>query len=117
MANVNKVTLIGKLTRDIELRHTKNGTEVCEMCLAINHYKKSENGEATNEATFIDVTLWKNNAVNAHKYLQKGDEVYVGGYLKIDKWIDEETGKSRQKLHVIGDNLQFISTSKNKNNE
>ncbi len=107
MANVNKVMLLGNLTRDVELRHTPKGTAVAEVGMAVNRARKGENGEKVEEVTFVDVTLWGRQAELAGEYLRKGRSVFIEGRLQLDSWTDPEGGK-RSKLKVIGENMQFI---------
>ena len=112
MANLNKVMLIGNLTRDPELRHTPKGTAVAELGLAINRVWKDDAGQKQEETTFVDVTLWGRQAELAQQYLSKGNPVYIEGRLNLDTWDDKTTGQKRSKLKVIGENLQFLSSGK-----
>ncbi len=112
MANLNKVMLIGNLTRDPELRHTPKGTAVAELGLAINRVWKDEQNQKQEETTFVDVTLWGRQAELAQQYLTKGNPVYIEGRLNLDTWDDKTTGQKRSKLKVIGENLQFLSSGK-----
>lgn len=107
MANVNKVILIGNLTRDPEIRYTGNGTAVADVGLAVNRvYKVGE--EKREETTFVDVTLWSRQAEIAAEYLKKGSPVYIEGRLQLDTWDDKTTGDKRSKLIVVGENLQLL---------
>lgn len=110
MANLNKVMLIGNLTRDPELRHTPKGTAVSEISMAINRVWNNEQGQKQEETTFVEVTLWGRQAELAQQYLTKGRPVYIEGRLQLDSWDDKETGKKRSKLRVIGENMQFLSS-------
>ena len=110
MANLNKVMLIGNLTRDPELRHTPKGTAVAELGLAINRVWMDEQRGKQEETTFVDVTLWGRQAELAQQYLAKGRPVYIEGRLNLDTWDDKATGQKRSKLKVIGENLQFLSS-------
>lgn len=110
MANLNKVMLIGNLTRDPELRYTPKGTAVAELGLAINRVWNNEQGQRQEETTFVDVTLWSRQAELAQQYLTKGSPVYIEGRLSLDTWDDKTTGQKRSKLKVIGENLQFLPT-------
>ena len=114
MANLNKVMLIGNLTRDPELRYTPKGTAVAELSLAINRTWNNEAGQKQEEVTFVEVTLWGKTAELAQKFLVKGRSVYLEGRLTLDTWDDKETGKKRSKLKVVADTLQFISDGKNR---
>lgn len=108
MASLNKVMLIGNLTRDPEIRRTPKGTPVVELGLAMNRYYTSDGGERREEATFVDVTLWGRDAENANNYLAKGRQVYVEGRLQFDTWQDKQTGQNRSKLRVVGERIQFL---------
>ncbi len=108
MANLNKVMLIGNLTRDPELRFTPKGTAVADISLAINRIWNNEQNQKQEETIFVDVTLWGRQAELAQQYLTKGRGVYIEGRLQMDTWDDKETGKKRSKLKVIGETLQFL---------
>lgn len=112
MANLNKVMLIGNLTRDPELRYTPKGTAVTDIGLAVNRTWSNDQGERQEETTFVDVTLWGRQAELAQQYLSKGRGAYVEGRLQLDTWDDKETGKKRSKLKVVGENLQFLPDGK-----
>jgi len=112
MANLNKVMLIGNLTRDPELRYTPKGTAVADISLAINRVWNNDQGQKQEETTFVDVTLWGRQAELAQQYLGKGRSAYIEGRLQMDTWDDKETGKKRSKLKVIGETLQFMPDGK-----
>ncbi len=107
MNSLNKVMLIGNLTRDPEVRQTPKGATVAEFGLATNRTYTTEAGEKQEEATFVDVVLWNRQAETAGEFLQKGRQVYVEGRLQLDSWQDKESGKMRQKLRVVGERMQF----------
>lgn len=111
MANLNKVNLMGRLTRDPELRYTPKGTAVADIAMAINRYRSSESGEKIEETTFVDVTLWGRQAETANQYLAKGREVFIEGRLQLDSWEDKASGQKRSKLKVVGESMQFIGGS------
>ncbi|MGE9268140.1 MAG: single-stranded DNA-binding protein [Verrucomicrobiales bacterium] len=108
MANLNKVMLMGNITRDIEVRYTPKGTAVTDLGMALNRYRTSESGERIEETTFVDVTLWGRQAELAGQYLSKGRPVYIEGRLQFDTWDDKQSGQKRSKLRVIGENMQFL---------
>ncbi len=110
MANLNKVMLIGNLTRDPELRHTPKGTAVAEISLAINRVWKDEQGQKQEDTTYVDVTLWGRQAEVAQQYLTKGNPVYIEGRLNLDSWDDKTTGQKRSKLKVVGEALQLLGS-------
>ncbi len=110
MANLNKVMLMGNLTRDPEVRHTPKGLAVAELAMAINRTWKDEQGQKQEETTFVDITFYGRSAELAQQYLTKGRPLYVEARLKLDTWDDKETGKKRSKLKLIGENMQFLSS-------
>jgi single-strand DNA-binding protein len=110
MANLNKVFLIGRLTRDPELRYTTNGIAVTSLGLAVNRFYNSKDGERREEVTFLDVTVWNRQAENCCQYLKKGRSVHVEGYLKLDSWDDKDTGKKRSTVKIEAENIQFLDS-------
>ncbi len=108
MSSLNRVLLIGNLTRDPELRTVGSGANVCELGLAINRSWTDNQGQKHDEATFVDITFWGKTAENAAKYLSKGRSVYVEGRLQFDTWKDTQTGQDRSKLRVVGERIQFL---------
>jgi single-strand DNA-binding protein len=110
MANLNRVLLIGNLTRDPEVRYTPKGTAVAEIGLAINRTYSGEDGEKKEETTFVDVTIWARQAEIAGQYLKKGRQVFIEGRLQLDTWDDKQTGQKRSRLRVVSENLQFIGS-------
>jgi single-strand DNA-binding protein len=108
MANLNKVLLMGNLTRDPEVRYTPKGTAVAELGMAINRVYSAENGEKREETTFVDVTLWGRTAEIAGEYLKKGRPVFIEGRLQLDTWDDKQTGQKRSKLKVVGEGMQLL---------
>ena len=110
MANLNRVLLIGNLTRDPELRYTPKGTPVTEIGLAVNRIFSGEDGEKKEETTFVDVTLWARQAEIAGQYLKKGRPVFIEGRLQLDTWDDKQTGQKRSRLRVVAENLQLLGS-------
>jgi single-strand DNA-binding protein len=110
MANLNKVMLIGNLTRDPEIKYTPKGQAIAELGLAINRYYTLDSGEKREETTFVDVTLWGRQAEIAKEYLSKGKPVYIEGRLQLDTWDDKQTGQKRSKLKVTGDAMQLLGS-------
>jgi single-strand DNA-binding protein len=107
MANVNKVFLIGNLTRDPELRYTPQGTAVGEFGLAINRQWKGPNGEKKEEVCFVDCQAWARGAEIISEYCKKGSSLFVEGRLKLDSWEGKD-GQKRSRMRVVVDNFQFI---------
>jgi len=109
MANVNKVILIGNLTRDPELRYTPSGTAVAQFGLAINRKYKGKNGEMQEEVCFVDMEAWARSAEIISEYCHRGDPLYVEGRLQYDTWEGRD-GQKRSRLRVVAENFQFLST-------
>ena len=108
MAQLNKVFLMGNLTRDPELRRLANGTAVTDLGLALNRSFTGKDGEKREEVVFIDVTVWDRQAETCCQYLKKGRAVHVEGFLKMDTWEDKNTGEKRSKVKVQADRVQFL---------
>ncbi len=111
MANLNKVMLMGNVTREIELRYTPKGTAVADIGLAVNRVRNGESGERIEETTFVDITLWGRTAEVAQQYSGKGKPLFVEGRLHMDSWDDKTTGQKRSKLKVVADNIQLMGSS------
>lgn len=108
MPNLNKVMLMGNLTRDIELRHTSGNQAVANIGLAVNRRWRSPEGEQREETTFVDCEAWGKTAETMSKYLTKGRPVYIEGRLKLDQW--EKEGQKHSKLKVVVEGFQFIDS-------
>jgi single-strand DNA-binding protein len=108
MPSLNKVMIIGNLTRDPEIKYTPKGTAIADIGLAVNRNYTTESGEKREEVTFIDVTLWGRTAEIVGEYCKKGVPLFVEGRLQLDSWDDKQTGQKRSKLKVIGDNIQLL---------
>lgn len=108
MANLNRVLLIGNLTRDPELRVTPKGTAICQFGLAISRKFKDESGQDREEATFVDIEAWGKQGETIAKYCTKGRPLFVEGRLRFDQWEDKASGQKRSKLKVVLENFQFL---------
>lgn len=108
MANLNKVLLLGNVTRDPEVRYTPKGSAVCDLGVAVNRAYTTESGEKREEVTFVDVTLWGRTAEVASEYLKKGRAVFIEGRLQMDTWDDKQTGQKRTRLRVVAENMQLL---------
>lgn len=108
-ANLNKVLLIGNLTRDPELRYTAGGTAVCHFDLAMNRQFKGKDGQLQKETTFIRVNVWGKTGENCANYLSKGRAVFVEGRLNSRSWQTDE-GQKRTAVEVVADNVQFLGS-------
>ena len=101
---LNKIFIMGRLTRDPELRRTQSGTPVTSFSLAVDRDFKSQSGEK--ETDFIEVVAWKGTAEIVSKYFSKGRMAVISGRLQIRDWTDKEGGK-RRSAEVIADNVYF----------
>ena len=101
---LNRIILMGRLTRDPELRRTQSGTAVTSFSLAVDRDFKSQSGEK--ETDFIDIVAWRNTADFVSKYFSKGRMAVVEGRLQIRDWVDKDGGK-RRSAEVIADNIYF----------
>ena len=109
MPNLNKVMLMGNLTRDPELRYTPSNTPVCKLGLAVNRRYKTQSGEKQEETTFVDCTAFGKTAEVLNQYLKKGRPVYLEGRLKLNQWQDQQ-GNNRSKLEVIVESFEFLDS-------
>ena len=108
----NKITLVGNLGRDPELRYTPQGTPVCSFSLATNERRKDKTtGENNDIVTWFRVTLWGRQAETASQYLSRGRPVYMEGRLRVEEWTDRD-GKARHTLEVHATDMQFIGGGK-----
>ena len=106
MPNLNRVLLMGRLTRDPDLRYTKDGTAICKFGLAVN--RTFGTGDQRKEkSTFVDVTMWQRKAEVVAEYFKKGSPIFIEGRLELDQWENEKQEK-RSKLYVVGENFEFL---------
>ncbi len=110
MASLNKVMLIGNVTRDPEIKYTPKGSAVADLGLAINRTYTNQGGEKVEEVTYVDVELWGRLAEIAGEYAKKGRPVFIEGRLRIDSWEDKQSGQKRSKLKVVGEGLQLLGS-------
>ena len=110
MATVNKVMLLGNLTRDPELRYTPQGAAVCEFSLALNRsYTNKQSGQRVDEVSYIDCVAWGKTAEISAEYLKKGRQVFVEGRLTQDRWESQE-GKKMSKIRVTCEQVTFVGS-------
>ncbi len=105
MADVNHVVLIGRLTRDAELKYTNTGFAVSKLGIAVNRRKKSDAGW-TEEVSYFDVVLWGKTAEALNQYLVKGKQIAVEGELRQNRW--EQDGQNRSKVEISANNIQLL---------
>ena len=118
MANLNKVMLIGRLTRDPEVRMFSNGGKVANFGFAVNNRKKNQQtGQWEDEPVFLDCEAFNRGETGktadlVEQYLHKGNQAYVEGHLKLDQWNDKTTGEKRSKIKIVVDIVQFLEPRK-----
>jgi single-strand DNA-binding protein len=105
MADINHVVLVGRLTRDAELKYTAGGQAVCKFSIAINRRRKSGD-QWVDEANFFDIVLWGRQGESLNQYLVKGKQVGVDGELRQDRW--EQDGQNRSKVEIVANNIQLL---------
>lgn len=106
---LNKIFIMGRLTRDPELRRTQSGTAVTSFSLAVDRDFKSQSGEK--ETDFIDVVAWRNTGEFAAKYLAKGRMAAVEGRIQVRDWQDKD-GNRRKSVEVVADNVYFADSKR-----
>ena len=110
---MNKVFLIGRLTRDPELRYTGSNTPVATFALGVNRPFTNQAGER--EADFINIVVWRKQAENVKNYLTQGSQVAIEGRLQVRNY-DDNNGQKRYVTEVIADNVEFIGSRSSSNN-
>jgi len=115
-ANLNRVLLIGNLTRDPELRYIPSGQAVTTFSIAVNRNYVSATGEKKEEVSFIRVVVWAKRAEVCNEYLRKGSPVFVEGRLQSRSW-EAQDGSKRSTMEVIAQNVQFLSRGSGKGGE
>lgn len=106
MASLNKVLLLGNLTRNPELRYVPSGTAVASFGLAVNRTYTTQTGEKKDEVCFVNIVVWGKQAENCNQYLNKGSQVLIEGRLTYRVW--EQEGQKRNTLEVRADRVQFL---------
>lgn len=109
MASLNKVLLIGNLTRDPDVRMMTNGRPVCNFGLALNRSFKDAEGNRKEETTFVDVESFGPRAEAIGRFFTKGRAIFIEGRLKLDQWESKE-GEKRSALRVVLDSFEFVDT-------
>ena len=111
MANLNKVFLMGNLTRPPELRYTPSGTAVADLRLAVNRNYTTQGGEKREETCFLTVVVWGKQAESCGEYLDKGSPILVEGRLQTRDW-ETKDGQKRNVVEVVAERVQFMGRSK-----
>jgi len=107
MADINHVVLVGRLTRNAELKYTNNGSAVCKFGLAINQRRKKDD-QWVDEAHFFDIVLWGKTAESLNQYLVKGKQVGIEGQLRQNRW--EQDGQARSKVEIFATNVMLLGS-------
>lgn len=110
MPNLNKVMLIGNLTREPDLKYTPKGTAICACALAVNRNYTTEGGEKREEVTFIDFEAYARLAEIIGEYCKKGQPIFIEGRLKLDSWDDKQSGQKRSKMKVVVETMQLLGS-------
>lgn len=111
MASLNKVFLIGNLTRPPELRYTPSGTPVADLRLAVNNTYVTKGGEKRQDTYFLTVVVWGKQAESCGEYLEKGSPIMVEGRLQTRDW-ETKDGQRRNVVEVVADRVQFLGRGK-----
>ena len=116
MASLNKVFLLGNLTRDPDFRGLPSGQSVCTLSLAVNRRFMNANGQEQEETCYVDVSVWGKQAQNCRQYLSKGSQVMVEGRLRLETWEDRNGGGRRSRLSVVAEHVQFMNRRSREDN-
>ena len=116
MPDLNKVILLGRLTRDPDLRYTPQGQAVSDLGIATARHWKDKSGERKSETTYTQATFWGKQAELICKFLEKGDHIFVEGRLHLEKWEGPD-GDKRQKMKVMGEQFQFLNLKRKKDDD
>ncbi|MCB7129214.1 MAG: single-stranded DNA-binding protein [Candidatus Brocadiales bacterium] len=111
MANLNKVFLMGNLTRDPELRYTQSGTALASFGVAVSRNWTSQDGEKKEDVCFVDITMFGKRAEIISEYFSKGSPIFVEGRLQFSQW-ESKDGQKRSALRVVAEDFQFIGQTK-----
>lgn len=111
MTDLNSVSLMGRLTRDIEVSYLSGGTACGKLSLAVNESKKDSSGKWMDVANYFDVTVWGKTAENLKQFLLKGKQIAVKGHLKQDRW--DKDGQKFSKVYVVADSVHLCGSSGN----
>ncbi len=108
MADINKLTIIGRATKDAELKQTNGGTSLAKFSIASNYYAGAGKDE---DVSYFDIVVWGKRAEACAKFLKKGNQIAIDGHIKQERFQDKE-GNNRSKIVVIADNFQFLGGKK-----
>ena len=108
-ANINRVVLVGNLTRDPELRHTPGGTPVTSLRIAVNSRRKDETGQWADKPNYFSISVFGNQAESCSQYLSKGRPVAIDGRLEWREWQAQD-GSKRESVEIVADSVQFLGS-------
>jgi single-strand DNA-binding protein len=108
-ANINRVVLVGNLTKDPELRQTGGGTPVCSLRIAVNTRRRDESGQWGDKPNYFSVSVFGNQAESCSQYLSKGRPVAIDGRLEWREWQAQD-GAKRESVEIVADSVQFLSS-------
>lgn len=109
-ANINRVIVVGNLTKDPELRHTGGGTPVCSLRIAVNTRRRDEAGQWADKPNYFTVSVFGNQAESCAQYLSKGRPVAIDGRLEWREWEAKDGGGKRESVEIIADSVQFLGS-------
>jgi single-strand DNA-binding protein len=109
-ANINRVVLVGNLTRDPEMKHLPSGTALCSLRVAVNTRRKDESGQWTDKPNYFDVSVWGAQGESCAQYLSKGRPVAIDGRLEWREWDATDGSGKRQAVEIVADNVQFLGS-------
>jgi single-strand DNA-binding protein len=109
MANINRVVLVGNLTRDPELKQTPGGTPVCSLRIAVNSRRKDESGQWADKPNYFSVSVFGNQAESCAQYLSKGRPVAIDGRLDWREWQSQD-GSKREAVEIVAESVQFLGS-------
>ena len=104
--SLNRIVLIGRLTRDPEMKYTPQGIAVCTMGIAVDRFSKNEQGEY--ETDIFNIVAWRRSAEFASNYLKKGRLVSIDGRLQTRSWVEQTTGQKRTAYEIVAENIQGL---------
>ena len=108
-ANINRVVLVGNLTRDPEVRQTPSGTPVCSLRIAVNSRRRDESGQWTDKPNYFSVSVFGNQAESCGQYLSKGRPVAIDGRLDWREWQTQD-GQKREAVEIVAESVQFLGS-------
>src|SRR5437764_10518804 len=109
-ASINRVVLVGNLTRDPELKHTPSGTAVCSLRIAVNSRRKDETGQWADKPNYFSVSVFGNQAESCSQYLSKGRPVAIDGRLDWREWEAKDGSGKRETVEIVAESVQFLGS-------